>query len=98
MIRYLIIILLIFSFCKDPIYQKCDKFCLEVDKCFEDQFKDIPLDLSKMKNKLYINCFDSCMIYNQEIFECYHLLKNSQTNKNECQKIVECTMPIFFEQ
>jgi Cys-rich protein (TIGR04453 family) len=85
--------------CKDPIYDQCGDLCNKFNQCLENYFKNNP-DLSlnnQWQHQFYANCIDACMIYNQEIFECYkEQLKMNK--KDECKIIVDCTMPVFLNQ
>lgn len=105
---YIILSLVFFSFCKDPIYNKCDQLCNVTHQCVKEQIQQLnhisQLDQKKWENFLYTNCMDACMIYNQEIFECFNenevMLENvkSLNDTQICSKIMNCVLPIFLNQ
>jgi Cys-rich protein (TIGR04453 family) len=89
---FFVLLVLIFISCKDPIYQQCDKLCTQYNQCIKE---NQPLNITgNWENRIYANCVDACMIYNQEIFECY----NEKKIQDQCKLIFECTMPVFLNQ
>lgn len=104
-----VILLMMVLYCKDPIYKKCDGLCNIHNRCNSAILQNLKnfheLDERKWLNFFYSNCIDACMIYNQEIFECFqenqiHIehTKNSHDDLEICPKIADCIFPIFLNQ
>ncbi len=100
--------ILFLTLCKDPIYNQCDGLCNINNQCVKLQINTLK-ELQNMNDRkweqfFYTNCMDACMIYNQEIFECFREnqihLDDSKFLKDTtiCSKIVDCVLPIFLNQ
>jgi Cys-rich protein (TIGR04453 family) len=81
----LIILLLLITFCKNPIEQECERTCHFAERfAIEAQVKTVPPP--KMLEKIHIQCLGSCTMFQQEFLNC------KEQSKNSCKEFYECIL------
>lgn len=84
--------LILFLFCKDPLYRGCENFCNRVETCVEEKLATLPeKEKKQIHHRVYIHCMDTCIIYHKEITEC-------KSPMQSCEEIANCLFPVLVER
>lgn len=76
--------------CKDPFLKKCDDLCNFVSECTK---QNLLKEQYKLLERAYPYCINACMMYYQEISECYRKDKN-----NSCKEAFDCMFPVLLNK
>ncbi len=85
-----IIFYLIFLFCNDPIFNRCDQICNFVGDCTK---QNLSSEMYPLLENVYPYCINACMTYYLQISECYQVNK-----ENSCKEVFDCMFPVLIHK
>lgn len=81
--RIIVLVFLLFPFCKNIIEQQCESTCHFAEQCAIEAQNVTNFD-SKSLEKLHIECVSGCTMFQQEFLSC------KEQSSNSCQAFYEC--------
>jgi Cys-rich protein (TIGR04453 family) len=81
--NFLILVILFFLGCKNPVEEKCESICRFMQACALEANKVVIPD-SKILDKMQIQCLGSCTMFQEEFLSC------QVQSEGSCEKYFNC--------